>query len=429
MGELPAQRSRDELDAAVFQEQLERVTPRAYVTPWLVGINVLIFVAMLPLGAGFVQPNGEVHILLGSNLGPLTTDGQWWRLLTSTFLHFGVIHLALNMWALYVTGRLVERLYGNLYFLALYVFSGLTASVASLVWNPMVNSVGASGAIFGVFGGMLAFMMTKGNRVPFELIMSQRSSTLAFIANTLLFGFTHAGIDNAAHLGGLTGGFLAGLLLARPLKPELRVGQGWGRLAASLAAGVPALVLLSFAIRIDPRSADVSSIRGAYDAKVYAIRGAFQATRGNFDVALADFDESIRLNPKSAHAYIGRGNLWLEKRGFDQAIADFGRAIEIDPTNAQVFNDLAWLLATADQPATRDGPRAVQLALKACELSRWMNAAMLDTLAAAYAREGDYVKAVEWERKAISSEWTSDGRERAQSRLRLYQDGKAWPPN
>jgi hypothetical protein len=346
------------------------------------------------------------------------------------FLHFGVIHLALNMWALYVTGRLVERLYGNLYFLALYVLAGLTGSLTSLVWNPMVNSVGASGAIMGVFGAMLAFMMKKGNRVPFEVIKKQRNSTLGFIANTLLYGFTHAGIDNAAHVGGLASGFLLGLILARPLKPELRAEGGGARLGASLAAGVLVLVLMSFAIRIDPSSAEVSTIRAKYHVAVYTIRGAFQAARGNFDGALADFDEAIRLNPKGADAaYMLRGKLWLEKRDVGQAIANFGRAIEVDPTNPAAYNQLAWLLATADQPTVRDGPRAVQLALKACELSQWKNAAMLDTLAAAYARQGDYLKAVEWEQKAIGSQWTSDDRERAQSRLQLYRNGKAWPPN
>ncbi len=248
--------ARELVDEAEFQARLRATTPKAYVTPVLVVVNVLVFLGMIALGAGFLLPKAEVLVLYGSNFGPLTTHGQWWRLFTSMFLHGGVIHLALNMWALYETGRLVERLYGNLHFLVLYLLAGLAGSLASLLWNPTVNSVGASGAILGVFGAMLAFMMKKGNHVPFGVIKKQRNSTLGFIANTLAYGFTHAGIDNAAHLGGLAAGFLLGLLLARPLDPTVRVQGGASRLSASSAAGALALLLLSLAVRVDPKNAD-----------------------------------------------------------------------------------------------------------------------------------------------------------------------------
>jgi membrane associated rhomboid family serine protease/lipoprotein NlpI len=350
----------DLVDEAVFQAQLRLATPKAYVTPALVAVNILVFLAMLALGAGFLQPKADVLVLYGSNFGPLTTDGQWWRLFTSMFLHFGVIHLALNMWALYETGRLVERLYGNLHFLVLYLLAGLAGSLASLLWNPMVNSVGASGAIFGVFGALLAFMVNKGNRVPLAAMKKQRASTLLFIANSLVYGFSHAGIDNAAHLGGLASGFLLGLLIARPLDPALRSQEGAKRLVASSAAGALTLVLLSFAVRVNPSNADVYTIRGTYqlmrgdlnrgiadfdeaiklnpkDSKSYNARGVARRGKHDQDQAIADFTEALRLEPKFALAYTNRGKAWYSKYDFERAIADFDQAIGFNSMDAGTY--------------------------------------------------------------------------------------------
>jgi len=161
--------------------------------------------------------------------------GQWWRLFTATFIHFGILHLALNMWALYLTGLTTERLYGSARFALLYVFAGLTGSIASLLWNPMVNSAGASGAIFGVYGGLLAFAILPRNGVPPAVMTEQRNSTLVFAAYNLIYGASHAGIDNAAHVGGLLGGFLIGLALARPLDDRRLAPGGHGKLFATIA--------------------------------------------------------------------------------------------------------------------------------------------------------------------------------------------------
>ncbi len=193
-----------------------------YVTKALVAANVLVFGAAGLAGAGFFTPNAEVLQAWGTNFGPLTTGGQWWRLATSMFLHFGVFHLALNMWALYVGGRLAERLFGRWSFGLLYFASGLAGSLASLIWNPAVNSAGASGAIFGVYGAMLAFFLRKHSAIPSAVINEQRWSGVTFIGFNLMNGFSNAGIDNAAHLGGLTAGFVMGLVMARPISTEAR---------------------------------------------------------------------------------------------------------------------------------------------------------------------------------------------------------------
>jgi rhomboid protease GluP len=121
----------------------------------------------------------------------------------------------------------------------------MCGSIASLLWNPGVNSAGASGAIFGVIGGLLAFMVNPQTRMPPSVISAQRNSALVFIAYNLFNGFSHAGIDNAAHVGGLIGGFSMGWCLARPLDRQARANPG-PRLLLGTLVGIAALVALSW---------------------------------------------------------------------------------------------------------------------------------------------------------------------------------------
>ena len=232
-----------EADLAEFRDRLAALTSAPRATPAIVALNVVVFAAMLAAGAGLLRPEPAVHLRFGSNFGPLTLGGEWWRLGSAAFIHFGAMHLAFNMWALWDAGRLVERLYGTGRFLLLYAFAGLAGSVASVAWNPAVNSAGASGAIFGVFGALLAFLLDRRNDVPRLLLLQMRRNALVFIALATGFGFVYPGIDNAAHLGGLAGGALMGALLARPLTPAARARPGWQRSLLAAAAGALALRL------------------------------------------------------------------------------------------------------------------------------------------------------------------------------------------
>jgi rhomboid protease GluP len=205
-----------------YEAQLASVARADWATKALVTANVLVFAAAAIGGAGLLVPNPTVLQSWGTNFGPFTTHGEWWRLVSSIFLHFGFFHLALNMWALYVGGRLAERLFGSGAFALIYFASGIAGSLSSLLWNPAVNSAGASGAIFGVYGAMLAFFLRKDHSIPPSVVRQQRSSGIAFIAFNLINGLSHAGIDNAAHIGGLAIGLAMGLVLARPVEPEAR---------------------------------------------------------------------------------------------------------------------------------------------------------------------------------------------------------------
>jgi rhomboid protease GluP len=132
------------------------------------------------------------------------------------FIHAGFFHLFFNMLVLVQSGRVAERLFGMARFIVLYMFAGLTGSLVSLLWHPGINSVGASGAIFGVLGAIVAYLVRHGSFVPRALYMRHLRLAVAFIAYALPSGFRHQGIDNGAHLGGLFGGLMLGLLLAPP---------------------------------------------------------------------------------------------------------------------------------------------------------------------------------------------------------------------
>jgi len=161
------------------------------------------------------------------------------------------------------------------------------------------------------------------------------------------------------------------------------------------------------------------------DAKLYNNRGAAYGEKGQYDQAISEFNKAIEINTRYSKAYNNRGIVYRRKGQYDRAISDFNKAIEINPLDAEAYNNMAWLFATAKAPGFRNGKRAVELALKACELSDWKKAEHLDTLAAGYARAGDFDKAVKWQEKALEQSQPARPPE-FQERLRFYREHKPW---
>ncbi len=203
--------------------------------PLLIAANVLVFVLVGAGGAGWMDADGRALIRWGSNFGPLTADGQWWRLLTAMFLHGGLVHLGVNMLTLADVGRLCERLHGTFRFLLLYFVSGLLGSAASVWWNPSVNSVGASGALFGVLGATLVYMLDKRNAVPPAAMKAHVATLGVFVVYGLANGFASKGIDNFAHLGGLVGGLVCGWALAPRARSDWRAIGGLAACVLAIA--------------------------------------------------------------------------------------------------------------------------------------------------------------------------------------------------
>ena len=259
-----------------FGDALARTTRPPRVVPVLIALNVAVFVALALAGAGVLSPHPAVHARWGSNFGPLTADGEWWRLVTGAFMHFGVVHLALNMWVLWDAGRLAERLFGPAAFLLIYGVAAVVASLASIAWNPWVNSAGASGAIFGVIGALVVYMADRSNGVPFAVMRAHRNSLLVFAAYSILFGLIATGVDNAAHLGGLVAGVLLGWLLGRPVLPQpgRRSATRW---AIAVAASMIVAVALAAGTRnVGPDYRAGQAFRGALDRFAPASRALLE---------------------------------------------------------------------------------------------------------------------------------------------------------
>ncbi|MFW6108006.1 MAG: rhomboid family intramembrane serine protease [bacterium] len=224
------------LDAWFFHQALRAEVPWAWVTILLVVANAAVFGVMIASGVDPLRPETR-HILAWGGLhGPsVFFEGERWRLLTANYIHIGLLHILFNMWCLSAVGRFAERLFGNLAFLVLYTLSGVGGSVASLWADPSVVGAGASGAVFGVFGALVGFLLVRRRALPLLVSKPLLISLLVFIGGNLYFGFKVEGVDNAAHVGGLVTGFAAGMLLSRRVPADER---GPSKLRYAYAAGL-----------------------------------------------------------------------------------------------------------------------------------------------------------------------------------------------
>jgi rhomboid protease GluP len=178
------------------------------------GINVAVFLGMAFSGSTVMEFPAQELVQWGANVGAFTLRGEWWRLLTCVFVHGGLLHIAFNLWCLWDLGALSESLYGRWTFAAVYLVSGLGASLASVTWNPYGMSVGASGAIFGLAGALIAAFKLGEFSVPRSALSGPLRSLMVFVVFNLAFGAASGVTDNAAHVGGLITGLILGALVA-----------------------------------------------------------------------------------------------------------------------------------------------------------------------------------------------------------------------
>jgi rhomboid protease GluP len=232
-----------------FFATLAKTTPHAWVTGALIMVNFLVYLVMAAAGAGYFARTGQSLVDWGANYGPRIMQGEWWRLLSSNYVHVHLLHILLNMWVLADVGRLVERLLGSLSFFLLYTLSGVLGSVATLYFTPHVASAGASGAIFGLAGALLAYVLFAHQGLPRKVVAHLRQSVTLFIVLNVLIGFSLPNIGNAAHLGGLAAGFALGLLLQQRLGSDVPRGR---LLRAVIAAALGGALVLAAAWKAPP---------------------------------------------------------------------------------------------------------------------------------------------------------------------------------
>lgn len=327
----PSSQSRshgDALSAPTSGLRLPLPLSQPRVTYILLGINVLVWLAMTVVGG---STNTDVLIRFGAKANALVADGQVWRLLTSMFLHVGLMHLLFNSYALFIFGMEVERLYGSTRFLAIYLLAGLWGSLASFAFGPEL-SAGASGAIFGLLGTMLAFF--RRHRETFGDWGRQRLLNLWGVAVfNLVLGFTVPGIDNLAHLGGLLSGVLLGWLLAPQYRAQVDEG---GRLHVTDPTG-----MLSYRTSLGARWWVVALV---VILLVVSIGGAMAVQR------------------QSASALILRGQRALEGGDLATAESFLREAVARDPDSAEAYFYLGVVLSTQDQMT--EAARAYEDALR-----------------------------------------------------------------
>jgi membrane associated rhomboid family serine protease len=210
-----------------------------WVTRALLAVNVFVFLITNRIGAGLSPTANGQLTSLGRRmalLGPAVADGEWWRLVTSTFVHFGFLHIAFNMYALYLIGSVLERYVGSLRFALIYLVSGLAGSFGALILTPNALTAGASGAIFGLMGAMLVLERQRG-------VQLLGGPIGGLILINLLLTFTIPGISKGGHLGGLVGGGLVAFALSGYGRGHL----AYGRLGLAPALGVAVIAVVSVA--------------------------------------------------------------------------------------------------------------------------------------------------------------------------------------
>src|SRR5437773_10477580 len=201
-------------------------------------LNILVFLLMALAGG---STNGATLMAFGVKSNAEIAKGQWWRFVTPIFIHIGLLHLFFNSYALWIVGPQVEKLYGGGRFVILYVLTGVAGVYGSYAYHPDTISAGASGAIFGLFGVLLAFGIRYRNSIPPFFKRAVGTGVLPVIVINLIIGFTIPAIDNSAHIGGL----LAGALLALVI-PFQRPGEETPRIFEIMQISLLVLVAVCF---------------------------------------------------------------------------------------------------------------------------------------------------------------------------------------
>lgn len=215
---------------------------RSPIFMYLILFNSLILLVFYIIKT-FAINSEFVYLLFGAQFGPLVSQGQWYRVITAMFMHGGFLHLAFNMYALYILGSYAEGIYGGYRFLVYYLVSGIVGNIATHVFYYNSLSVGASGAIFGLVGALFGAGFRKDT--PFFLRPITGSALLPMIIINVALGFIPgSGINNAAHIGGLLTGIVLGYFI--PVYHSYRSDKIWKFLAYILVG----IVILSYVFLI-----------------------------------------------------------------------------------------------------------------------------------------------------------------------------------
>jgi rhomboid protease GluP len=199
----------------------------------IIALNSAFFLFSILISGDIVDINLNTLVDLGALYGPFVVlKGEWWRLLSAMFLHGGMTHILMNMVSLYIVGRGMELHFSKAAYLSVYLFSGLLGGMASLYMHPESVGIGASGAIFGVFGALAGFFLAHRRTIAAHSREIMKDFAVILGLN-LVLGLSIPSIDMSAHMGGLVVGFAGGFIMAKNPKHITRfIGLGLVALVA-----------------------------------------------------------------------------------------------------------------------------------------------------------------------------------------------------
>lgn len=272
---------------------------------------------MVLTGVSPVSPTNDQLLRWGADFGPYTFGGQPWRILSSAFVHAGIIHIGFNMWCFWDLGRMSERVFGKWTYLLIYLFTGVSASLLSLFRHPVEVSVGASGAIFGICGALIPALYFGRLPIPKPAIRVTLRSLILFAVFNLFLGAGIAHIDNFAHVGGLVFGLLAGLLLSRTL-----IWNSEARRNVQAAIFIALAALLFFSWRFVQRN----------DSFVVPLfRGQQAAEHGDLKSATAALAQAVAMRPEVPELHNLLAEAYQKQQQPDKALPELQKSVELNP--------------------------------------------------------------------------------------------------
>ncbi|HUN87991.1 MAG TPA: rhomboid family intramembrane serine protease [Terriglobales bacterium] len=350
-------RNREAAEQNAPQAPVERASTSDFViTNLLLGINVGVYMLMVLKHVSPTSPSTDQIIAWGGNYGPLSLGAQPWRVVTCLFLHIGFLHLLANMWALFVLGRLAEGLFGRWTYLASYMIAGVAGSFASLLWNPTGVSAGASGAIFGIAGVLIAALYVGKVPIPKHQIRPVLATLVFWAAFDLLYGIWKTGVDNAAHIGGVVTGLVLGLILGHHLGPDRRRA-----LFRERALLIATLCVVAFGAVVFARERYIPDIE----------RARISLSHGLTDEALRELQVANQRRPNEAYVLLLMGDAYARKGDIPHAQEAYRRVTQLKPNDAIGWTNLATAYA-ADQKF----PESAAAWVQAAQVAKGINAAV-----------------------------------------------------
>jgi rhomboid protease GluP len=302
-------------------------------TTLLLAINITVFVGMVATGAGFLQFDPQSTLKWGGNYGPWTLSGDYWRLITAGFVHGGLIHIAFNMWCLVSLGQLSERLFGKFQTFFIYLLTGVGGALLSIAHNPRHQEVGASGAIFGIAGALLAGVKFGNLAISAGEKKSVVSSMVFFVGINFVLGAGILGgnIDNFCHLGG----FITGLLLGVPMGgfAQRHKLYQWATLLVTT-------VILIFGYH---------ELAQKYGVPQQLKQAQIALNQKDFPKAIVLLKQYTNDHPNDAEVWTVLGELYVQTDQRPKAIDAFSRVLELSPDSEEAKQALEELKSASPE--------------------------------------------------------------------------------